>query len=528
MGRGRAPEHEGKMKKISQITGLCGLVITALGLFARLIQGKGSLFITLHLLLGGVLLGLGILTNLAELQGAFAKRQARYGTGALIQLALWIAVLGMVNYLGVRHNWLKDLTQKHLFTLSEQTQEILRKLPGPVAVTAFFPSDASADDRRRLEIFAKTCPSFQLGFVDPDKHPEIAEKKSISAYGTLLFEYGGKAVRITQHEESDITNALIKTTRTGEKVIYFLAGHEEADPSIEDKAGLSILRQALENQNYQLRGFFLTMTDIPADAAVVVIASPRLPLAQEEIAALEKYLARGGNLLALLDPQYETNLEPLLKRYNLAVHNDLIIDEVHYLSSKGQMGLSPICQDIRRHPVTENLSGKLLVFPRARSLTITSEHAGNLQVAPLIYSSKESYGETNFSLLLERGLVRHDPDDLSGPLLVAAAVTENIPRQPWEQEKGQPKSEEMRLVVVGNSRFLRNGDLDAYSNFLLALNILNWLAGEEEYIFLPSVKRMGNRVFLSRNQKEIIFYATVLILPELLMIAGAAIWWRRR
>jgi len=515
------------MKKATQITGVCGLVVTILGLFAHLIQGKGSLFITMHLLLGGLLLAIGILANLAEIREALAKRRARYGSGALLQLLLWLLVLGMASYLGVRHDWFKDMTRSRFYSLDQQTLDILHHLPGPVEVTAFFQSDTQENDRRRLELYSQASPLFHLSYVDPDKHPEIAEKKSIAAYGTLLFECRGKSVRITQHEESDITNALVKATRSGEKVIYFLAGHEEADPGSDDKAGLSILRKALEDQNYELKGFFLNQMEVPEDASVVVIASPRIPLEDAELVALGKYLDRGGKLLVMVDPLYGTNLEPLLERFDIVLDNDMVIDEIHYLPSKDQIGISPICNEFRRHPTTENLNGKLLVFPRARSLHLTSGRGGPLKSQPLVSTAKESYGETNLSLLRE-GRVRHDLDDFSGPLVVAAAGGETKALELWEQQPGKPKTLENRLVVVGNSRFLRNGEITTYSNFLFALNLINWLAGEEEYIFLPSAKRSGNRLFLAQNQKEIIFYSTVLILPELLMILGVAIWWRRR
>jgi len=516
------------MKKFTQIIGFCGLVVTLLGLFARIIQGQGSLVITLHLVLGGVLLLLGMLTNLSELRETAFKRGARYGTGAFVQLFLWIVALGLVNSLALSHNRLWDLTQGGIYTLSEPTRRVLERLPGPIAITAFVQSDSQDEARQRLELYAEASPNLRVEFVDPDKHPEIAESKAISAYGTLLFEYGGKAVRVTQRDEADITNAIVKATRSGEKTIYFLSGHEEADPGDEDKAGLSILRGALEDQNYRLQGFFLTGGDVPANAALVVVASPRIPLTTEEVQALERYLAQGGDALFLIDPLYETGLEPLLQKYGITLRNDVVIDPVHYLSSKDQIGISPICEDFRKHPVTENLAGKLLVFSRARSLAAGSEPFTKRVAVPLVLTSDQSYSETNLELLRTRGLVRPDPEDKPGPLAVAAAASARIPQQPWEKEPGNRIPPETRLAVVGNSRFLRNGDLTYYSNFLFALNLINWLAGEDEYIYLPTVKRTGNRIFLSGYQKESIFYASVLILPELLMIIGIAIWWRRR
>lgn len=516
------------MKKLTQIIGFCGLVMMLLGIFARLIQGKSSLLISLHLVLGGLLLVVGILTNLSELREFLAKRGARYGTGAALQMMLWIVVLGLVNYLAITRNWMQDLTKNRIYTLTPATMKVLEHLPGPVRVTAFFQSDTLEEVRRRLNLYAAASPKFQLEFVDPDKHPEIAEKKAIAAYGTILFEYGGNAIRITQHEEMDITNGLIKATSSEEKVIYFVSGHEEADPGNDDKAGLSILRMALANQNFQIRGIFLTAVEVPADASVVVIAGPRLPLGDHEIQALQNYLNRGGNLMVLLDPGYETNLEPLLAEYGIWLDDDVVVDPVNRLSGKDPFGLSPICKDFSKHPITSNLSGKLVVFPRARSLTISKVPEAKLRPSPLVRTSEESYGETNRALFREAGVTRKDSADLMGPLVVAAAVNRVIEMPAWEQTGKSAAELQSRLVAIGSSRFLRNGEIGTYSNFLFALNCFNWLAGEEELVFLPGFKRGGNRIYLSAPQKDGIFYATVLILPELLMIVGVAVWWRRR
>jgi ABC-type uncharacterized transport system involved in gliding motility auxiliary subunit len=99
--------------------------------------------------------------------------------------------------------------------------------------------------------------------------------------------------------------------------------------------------------------------------------------------------------------------------------------------------------------------------------------------------------------------------------------------KPW-QALDAKASRETRLVVTGNSHFMRNLALDVYSNYLLAMNLFNWAAGEQEFISLIPKKRSASRIYLTERQTNIIFYSSVLIIPELIAIIGIAVWWRRK
>ena len=58
--------------------------------------------------------------------------------------------------------------------------------------------------------------------------------------------------------------------------------------------------------------------------------------------------------------------------------------------------------------------------------------------------------------------------------------------------------------------------------------IINWLAEEEELISIRPKTTRGSRVLMTPQETRDIFYMSVLILPEALLLFGLAIWWRRR
>ena len=147
--------------------------------------------------------------------------------------------------------------------------------------------------------------------------------------------------------------------------------------------------------------------------------------------------------------------------------------------------------------------------------------------APLVYSSDKSYVETDWQTLYKYGRTIKTADKPSGSQLLAAAYDENEARKPWQALESRP-TRETRVAVVGNSHFMRNLALEVYSNYIFATNIFNWTAGEHEYVPIPIKKRAASRVYLTERQINIIFYTSVLVIPEILAIIGIAVWWRRK
>jgi ABC-type uncharacterized transport system involved in gliding motility auxiliary subunit len=522
------------MKKTTQIIGWIGAVILGLGLLSRLIQQRGSLFISLHLAIGGFLIAVAILSNLPDIRAFFARRIVRVGSGAFIRIFLLLIVLIMLNYLMIRHDFSFDLTSRSLYTLSRQTLDILEELPGSVQITAFFQPDRFSEARRRLELYRERSDKIKLDLIDPDRHPEVVAKKGIEFLeaGSIIFEYKGQTTLITQREEADITNALIKVTREESPVVYFLTGHGEADIEDKDKSGISILADALRHQNYRLEKLILAER-VPEDAAALIIAGPRFPIPGTELDALDYFITQGGHVIFLLDPLFTrsyqpfiTRLEPFLQGYGIIPASGIVVDP-SFSYRRDVLGLSPICKEFQEHPVTQGLENKIVVFPQPRPLFQVTEGPEAGTWTDLVFTSDKSFLETNARELFEKQYIHFDAEDSHGPFVVTAVRSWKESLRGWERVPGK-RREETRLVVVGNSLFLRNAYIETYSNFHFALNTINWLAGEEKMIHLQPKKRPASRIFLSQRQTDLIFYVSVLILPELLLILGVGIWWKKR
>jgi len=95
-------------------------------------------------------------------------------------------------------------------------------------------------------------------------------------------------------------------------------------------------------------------------------------------------------------------------------------------------------------------------------------------------------------------------------------------------ETTPPDDLEGRLVVFGDSDWVRNEKLTVLYNEDLLLNTVGWLAGQEELISIRPRQRRASRVTLTTGEQWAVFHLTVLLLPEIVLLAGLAIWWRRR
>jgi ABC-type uncharacterized transport system involved in gliding motility auxiliary subunit len=111
--------------------------------------------------------------------------------------------------------------------------------------------------------------------------------------------------------------------------------------------------------------------------------------------------------------------------------------------------------------------------------------------------------------------------DKKGPVSVAVAVTAKL------KEMGAGDGE-TRLVVFGSSEFAENRNLEGtYYNRDLFLNAVGWLVGQSDLLSIRPRSVRASRAQFTQDEGTIIFYLSVLILPEVLLIAGLAMWWRR-
>src|SRR5690606_12054006 len=146
--------------------------------------------------------------------------------------------------------------------------------------------------------------------------------------GAIVVTYGDKHqivqitipkgdARSTELRELDgkINTALLHVLRSRRKA-YMTVGHGELNDPLGnwgERVGSQVaqLENILGSLNYDAENFGLMEGlghQVPEDADLVMMLAPRTPLAEEEMAALDAYLADGGKMLIVLDPDTEVGL----------------------------------------------------------------------------------------------------------------------------------------------------------------------------------------------------------------------------
>jgi ABC-type uncharacterized transport system involved in gliding motility auxiliary subunit len=481
-----------------------------------------------------VLVALGVVCFLVFLyfkfglvRQAVTSRTARYGSNALVMTLAFIAIIGVLNFLGQRYHYRLDVTANKAFTLSDQTIQVLQNLKEPIQAIAFFTPDnvqGQQDATDRLREYARVTDKLTYRFVDPFAEPQIANDYKVQFDGTVVFERGTRRENTYQLDEQSFTNAILKVSEEQQPTIYFTTGHGEHSPDDSSTDSYSLMKSALEGENYKVQTINLTTLTgtLPSDITALVIAGPRQPLDPGEVKYVKDYLDNHGRVLVMVDPQIESGLDGLLKEWGLGFRNDVVFDPRFGLSGQAQV---PLITSYKSHTITKDLTGQSTFFQGARSIQALTGATSSRSPTALFSTSDQSWGETDFASVKAQ-TAKQDDKDTKGPLDLAYAV---------EDQGDKPA----RLVVIGNSNFVTDSNLRArgvtssgqqisFGNGLLFFNSVSWLASQETLIAIPAKTQDSRPVFLTGEQTVLVFWSSFLLIPAVILIFGALVWWRRR
>jgi ABC-type uncharacterized transport system involved in gliding motility auxiliary subunit len=527
------------MKKYLQkldTLGLLLLVAAVIWYSVSNVWGKWNLGLAIA---GGVLVIAGIAANYRQILASLGKRSTKYATNYVISLILVIAIVSALNFIGQRHPKRFDTTGSGRYTLAPQTTQVLKKLSDTVEIKAFFPGGDYAPLRELLLEYRTISRKVQFEFVDPDKQPDVAKQYDVTAYGsfqnpftgsqlkfgTVIINYQKRREKIEKRSEEvreeDLTNAIIKVGRSEAKMIYFVQGHGEKDPLDTEKSGYSEAQKGLESQGYKIGTLNIASEGkVPADAKVLIIAGPTTEPFPQEMQLNNDFLKRGGvGLYLLIDPKPAPSFEPFLKAWGVQPDNDLVLD----VSGAGRlMGTGPsipLVLNYESHKITDRFKA-MTFFPLTRSIQRAADIPNGTTVEVLFKSNENSWGETD----LDNRQASFDANkDLKGPLPLAVAATKEI--KPSSDKSPAVKA---RIVVGGTSNYPINAYFPAQGNGNLFLNIVSWLAQDEDLISIRPKPAEDRRILLSQSQLSTIRLLTIFVLPGIALIAGIIVVWNRR
>jgi ABC-type uncharacterized transport system involved in gliding motility auxiliary subunit len=472
--------------------------------------------------LGAVALAIAALTNRAQLGQFLSRRSARRGFSSGAGVVLVLALALFLGALATRHHVRWDLSQGGTHTLAPQTVAVLKQLASPVKVYAFFREMQQGKNEAQdlLDQYAFASRQFTYQFIDPDREPALAKRYDVRTYGTLVLTMGEKEERVKLAEEQGLTNALIRIGRSGKKIVYFLTGHGERGLADIGQEGFSEINKAVEQQNYEVKTLILAAAEaVPADAKLVVVAGPKKALTEPERQRLGAYLAAGGGLMLLLDPQQDGDLAPWLAERGVELGDDLVIDPQSRLF--GASPAWPIAAEFGDHDITRPLEGMICIFPLARTVEMALKRPAGIIGQSLVKSGPNSWAESDLDSLAS-GQARFDEGkDRKGP--VGLAVLASLPAAGGQdQEAADKKAPQGRLLVMGNSAFAANAHLNQGANRDLMLNAVSFLAEEQDLISIRPKETASQPLTISAAQAQLVFWVPVVVLPLGFMVLG--IW----
>lgn len=449
-------------------------------------------------------------------------RQTKYTAYITLYVLIIIGVLGMVNWLANRHNKTFDATANKRFSLSDQTEKVVKNLKQDVKIRYFDKTSEFGRARDLLDRYDNLSSKLSVDYIDPDKKPQVAKAAGVRNYGTIYVEANSKREEAKSVSEEELTGAIIRSLKSGERNVCFVTGSGEHGLDDSGRSGYASAKEALEKNNYKTRTIsLLEKAEVPKDCTILVVGGPKRDYVEPVVAAVKAYVEGGGRALVMLDPPVklekdETDdnaaLVKVLDSWGVTLNKDLAVDT----SGIGQLfGLSevvPLVTNYESHAIVREMKELATAFPLARSLDV--KNADKATAEKLLSTSSSSFATAN----LNSPVIRPDPKDKKGPFALAAAGTYTT---------GQT-GQQGRFVVVGCSGWVANYLLRFNGNRDLFLNMMNWLSSDEDLISIRPKDPEDRRLNMNRRQMSNIFYVSVIGIPLIIIAAGLSVWWRRR
>jgi ABC-type uncharacterized transport system involved in gliding motility auxiliary subunit len=416
---------------------------------------------------------------------------------------------------------------------------VVGRLDTPLEVLVFAQEPDFARFQDKMKEYEYASKRISTQYIDPDKKPTVARQNQIQQYNTIVFNYKGRTERVTTDSEQDITNGIIKVVTGQQKKIYFTEGHGEKDPRSVERDGYSDIATALGRENYTVDKVVLAQAGaVPDDAAVVVVAGPKIDLFPNEIDSLKKYLDKAGKVMLEIDPPDKpdspelTNLIALAHDWGIDLGRDVVVDASGMGRLLGTDASVPVAATYPSHPITQRFN-LLTAFPLARSVTPVAGGVNGHIAQSFVQTSPRSWAETDVKAVLTTGQAKLEEarGDKPGPISIAAAVSAPLASQsPTAPKPGEPEppKPEARMVVFGDSDFASKAALAIQGNRDLFMNAIGWLSQQENLISVRPHEPADRRITLTAAQQANLAWFSLIILPGFIFASGVYTWWRRR
>ena len=467
------------------------------------------------------------------------SRQAKYGAYMGVYIIVILAVLVAINFLANRYDKSWDSTANKQYSLSDQTDKVVKNLKNDVTIYYFADQNDFQRGHDLLDRYSNLSPKIAVKYLDPVRKKAEAAAAGYRRDVTTLIASNGKNEEAKSNTEEEVTGAIIRSQKTGERTVCYVTGAGEHSLDDEQASGFGLQKQLLERDNYKSKSIHLKPAapaaggqiaigqtpaagpiDVPKECLAVVVGGPQTDYPKPVVDALQKYVEGGGHALFMLDQTLRLGREEaasenkeltdLLAGWGATVEKDLVLDLSGIGGMFGAGPEIPVILAYESHAITRPLTRVPTAFPVPRSIDVKS--GGKATVEKL-------FGTTEDSIAVDKitGGAIDPKQGKKGPFTLAAAGTIS----------GTPAG---RFVVVGTSGWAENRAIGSRSlgNRDLFMNTINWLTADEDLISIRPKQSEDRPLSMTTQKLSLVFYLSVLVFPLAVVAFGLATWWKRR
>lgn len=451
-------------------------------------------------------------------------------------VVLFLMLVLLLGYLASQYRVAKDITQANRNILTQGSVNVLKQMKAPVNITVF----ATKDDASNGDLFRKGIIDFVaryqreksdilLTFINPSEEPKLAQDAGVKVDGEVVVEFQKRVEHITPpFAEQEFTNLLVRLSRTNQRPVMYLDGHGERNLIGVKNHDLGEFGKQLEVKGFKFANPDLTIAQaVPSNGAMLVIAGPQVDISEIEAQKIKAYIEAGGNLLWLLDDDNLRGLDAVAEELGLRVSPGVVMDMASaQYGNDARVAFASIYGD---HAITKNFMLRTL-FPEAHEVLAKDSYEFGWKVSNLVEVAPNGWLESG-KLVKNAKPEFNEEKDKRGPINIGVAL---------EREYGKKGQ---RVVVMGNANFLSNTFITNGGNLDFGVNIINWLAGDDDLITIqPMPLKDSNLVIPSIGDglggiwtwivfipiQNMPFGIFNFVIPVGFMLVGFYIWRKRR
>ncbi len=444
------------------------------------------------------------------------KNKAGLGVNAVIIAG----ILAALNFFSYQIFYTVDLTQNKDYSISAVTKQTVKNLDDIVNIKLYFstalPSqyinlpqevgdilagyaaysggkikyefiDPKDDQNLAKELQFKGIPQLQFNVLEKDKY------EVVNGYLGASIQYADKSevipvIQDTNNLEYLITSKIKKLTSKDTPTVGLVASNGTLSPDNDIKRA----KKELETI-YKVETVDLTAGEVSKGIKTLVFAGPKQEFSNAEQKIIDKFVMDGGSVLFLVDGvKVENNLQAsanqlgldkLFESYGLRLNKNLVLDTSSGIASFNQGFVTfninyPFWPKIVKGGFNKDsvAVAKLesLVLPWVSSIDVLKDKASGANFSYLVKSSGDSWTQSEpFNLSPQQQLAKGKPAQYD----LAVAVNGKL-QSPF----GNGSTDRGRVILVGDSDFLRDNLLDSGDSLIFFQNLVDTLTLDEDLI----------------------------------------------